>query len=185
MPAPTVVATLLEEASISVVLDLCSYPIDRRESYIADLFHVLRVLRERKFRPQWIVLEEAQQFLPLHGNTIVTALQPMLERGGWAFVSYRPDRIAQPILHALDHCLLARLSNPEAIEAVQPVVNTPSVETLTATPDGHVWLCGEQLVRLRSSGRRIPHVRHLYKYLDVPLPMGKRFHFHTEAEDLG
>ena len=31
----------------------------------------------------------------------------------------------------------------------------------------------------------MPHVRHLYKYLDQPLPKHKRFHFRTESGYLG
>jgi hypothetical protein len=33
--------------------------------------------------------------------------------------------------------------------------------------------------------RRIPHVRHLYKYLETPLPPYKRFHFRTPSGFLG
>jgi hypothetical protein len=176
---------LLEEVSISVVLDLCSYPISKRDAYVSDLLQRLRPLREHKFRPQWIVMEEAQHFLPPGGNEISTVLEPMLMQGGWAFVSYRPDRLVEFLLKAIDHCLLARLSDREAVQTVANIVNIPALEVLANTPDGHVWLCGQRLVRLRPSGRRVPHVRHLYKYLDVPLPKEKRFYFYTKQGFLG
>lgn len=114
-----------------------------------------------------------------------TVLEPMLTQGGWAFVSYRPDRLVTSLLTAIDHCLLARLSDNETVQAVANIVNIPAVDLLLNTPDGHLWLCGQRLVRLRPSGRRVPHVRHLYKYLDAPLPKEKRFYFHTKKGFLG
>jgi len=50
---------------------------------------------------------------------------------------------------------------------------------------GSALLCGGEIVRMRPAIRRVPHVRHLYKYLDVPLPPGKRFSFRTEKGHLG
>jgi hypothetical protein len=38
---------------------------------------------------------------------------------------------------------------------------------------------------MRPAIRRVPHVRHLYKYLDIPLPQGKRFVFRAEKGYLG
>ena len=185
LPTPSVIITLLEEVSISVVLDLCSYPIDKRDAYIADLFQRLRPLREHKFRPQWIVLEEAQHFLPPKGNNVSAVLIPMLEQGGWAFVSYRPDRLTESVLAALNRCLLARLSDEETLQTVANIINVPSAEHLANTPHEHIWLCGQKrLVRLRPSARRVPHGRHLYKYLDIPLPKEKRFYFHTKQGPL-
>lgn len=185
LPSAAVVVTLLEEASISVVLDLSAYPVEKRNAYLTELLHRLRPLREHKFRPQWIVLEEAQQFLPPEGNGVSAVIEPMLAQGGWTFVSYRPDRLTESVRSSINHCLLARLSDEEAVEAVNRLVTIPDTTLLAQTPNAHIWLCGKKLVRLRPSGRRVPHVRHLYKYLDAPLPKEKRFYFHTERKYLG
>ena len=91
---------------------------------MADLLRALRALRERKFRPHWIVLEEAQSFLPPNGGDPLTVLLPMLAGGGWAFISYRPDRLASPVLEALNRCLLTRLSEPEALQAVHQMFSS-------------------------------------------------------------
>lgn len=128
LPTPSLVAMLLEEASISVVLDLCLYPVAQREFYIAELLHALRPMREHKFRPHWIVLEEAQSLLPPARNAVLTALQPMLDRGGLAFVSYRPDRLAEPVLAALNRCLAARLSEPESVLKIERLIQAPTAE---------------------------------------------------------
>jgi hypothetical protein len=41
------------------------------------------------------------------------------------------------------------------------------------------------MVRLLLNARRVPHIRHLYKYLDNPLPKHKRFYFRDELGYLG
>ena len=185
LPSPALVAALLETVTVSVVLDLCSYPVARRDGYVADLLRALRSLKERKFRPHWIVLEEAQHFLPPYGNAVLTALSPMLADGGWAFVSYRPDRLANQALTALDRCILTRLSQPEAVQTVHQMLRHVPEAPLADIPQGHAWLRGHRTVRLRPNARRVPHIRHLYKYLDTPLPEDKRFYFRDEQGFLG
>ena len=181
IPSPALVVSLLEMGNVTVVLDLCAYHVNHRIEYVAELLRALRSLKERKFRPHWTVLEEAQHFLPPNGNAVSTELTPMLGAGGWAFVSYRPDRLTSSILDRLNYCLLTRLTEPEAIKTVYRVVG-PSLEEGSPADitRGYVWLYGQRLIRLRPNARRIPHIRHLYKYLDTPLPAHKRFHFRDD-----
>jgi hydroxymethylpyrimidine pyrophosphatase-like HAD family hydrolase len=185
LPSPAFVMALLEMATVSVVLDLCDYRVIHRVEYVADLLRALHSLRQRKFRPHWIVLEEAQHFLPPHDNAVSNTLLPMLAGGGWAFVSYRPDRLAVPVLKALNYHLLTRLSEPEAVQTVRQTLGPLLEESPAHIAPGYAWLCGQRLVRLRSNGRRVLHVRHLYKYLDTPLPKHKRFYFCNEQGCLG
>jgi hydroxymethylpyrimidine pyrophosphatase-like HAD family hydrolase len=185
LPPPGFTVALLETAAVSVVLDLCTYPVAQRIDYVANLFRKLRALRERKFRPHWIVLEEAQYFLSPGGGIAEDALRPMLADGGLAFVSYRPDRLAGSVLTSLKQFLLTRLGEPNALEALHRSLATPLHESLAELALGYALLCNKQLVRLRANGRRAAHVRHFFKYLDVPLPNAKRFFFRTEAGYLG
>jgi len=184
VPPPTMVVTLLEAVSVSAVLDLSSYPLAQRDNYVAELVRALRLLRDHRFRPHWIVLEEAQHFLPPYGNEVSNALLPMLASGGWAFVSYRPDRLVDEVLATLDHCILTRLREPEVAQALRQTKNSVPELSLADIPRGHAWLCGQRVARLRPNARRIPHIRHLYKYLDTPLPNHKRFHFRDERHFL-
>jgi len=183
-PPPTMVVTLLEAVTVSVVLDLSLYPIARRDDYVAGLIRALCPMRECMFRPHWIVLEESQQFLPPNGNKVSGALLPILDQGGWAFVSYRPDRLVDEVLAALDHCILTRLREPEAAQALGQMTSQIPEVSLADIPRGHAWLCGQRVARLRPNARRVPHIRHLYKYLDTPLPKHKRFHFRDERHFL-
>jgi hypothetical protein len=180
VPPPRMIATLLEAVTVSVVLDLTNYPLARRDEYVADLLHALRPLKGRKFRPHWIVLEEAQHFLTPNGSVVWTALRPMLAEGGWAFVSYRPDRLVSQVLAGLDQCIFTRLSEAEAVQALRETTRCTLEAPLANTPRGYAWLCGQQVVQLRPSARRVPHLRHLYKYLDTPMPEHRRFYFRDE-----
>jgi hydroxymethylpyrimidine pyrophosphatase-like HAD family hydrolase len=184
LPAPELIVGFLETVTASVVLDLSAYPVERRDQYVAELLRRLRALKERKFRPHWIVLEEAQQYISSANCAITDILLPRLAAGGWAFVSYRPDRLAKPVLESLHHFLLTRLSEPEALLALRNITDVLNVSP-DSIPKGYVWLCGDQLVQLRSSARRLPHIRHLHKYLDTPLQEHKRFHFRDKKGILG
>lgn len=186
MPAPSAVVSLLDAAAVSVVLDLSRYPPHLRGGYVAELLRTLRPLRHRKYRPHWIVIEEAQQFLTPESEVTATVL-PWLKDGGWAFVSYRPDRMDTTVLDSLHQILLTRLTESESSRALQSHCKECGIDDAMAAtlPPGNALLCGGTVVQLRPAMRRIPHVRHLYKYLDAPLPPGKRFWFRDEHAGIG
>jgi hydroxymethylpyrimidine pyrophosphatase-like HAD family hydrolase len=186
LPSPTAVVSLIEEGGVSLVLDLSQYPVTLRSHYVAELMRALRPVRERKFRPHWIVLDEAQEFL-LEGGEITSLLRPVLEVGGWAFVSYRPDRLSESVLASLHQLLLTRITDNMIGDYLRTHCTTCSLKDahLNQIPMGSALLCGGDVVRMRPAIRRVPHVRHLYKYLDNPLPPGKRFVFRTEKAHLG
>ncbi|MBI4401554.1 MAG: HAD-IIB family hydrolase [Nitrospirae bacterium] len=187
LPSPSTVGALLEAGSVSVALDLSRYPVPLRNGYVAELVRMLRPLRERKYRPHWIVLEEAQQFLLPGGSEVAADMLPLLDAGGWAVVSYRPDRLDPAVLRSLHHCLLTRLTEPEAVRVVRAHCEGCELDEVNMgeIPTGSVLLCGGPIVRLRPAIRRVPHIRHLYKYLEVPLPPGKRFWFRDEKGGIG
>lgn len=187
MPAPSAVGSLLETGGVSVVLDLSRYPVALRIPYVAELVRALRPLRERKYRPHWIVFDEAQQMFPPGGGEATDAVVPLLEVGGWAFVSYRPDRLNPMILGAVHHCLATRLVEPEAVRAVKEHCGDCGIETVNFAEiaPGEILLCEGQVARLRPALRRVPHIRHFYKYLEVPLPPGKRFWFRDAQGGVG
>lgn len=175
---PSAVVSLLDEGGVSLVVDLSQYPITLRSGYVTELLRALRPIRERKFRPHWIVLDEAQQFL-YQGSEVTSIVVPLLDAGGWAFVSYRPDRLSPAVLQSLHHCLLTCLTDHQVATGLRERCPACGIEStdIEQIPMGSVVLCGGQVVRMRSAIRRVPHVRHLYKYLDVPLPQEKRFRF--------
>ncbi|MBN1427412.1 MAG: HAD hydrolase family protein [Anaerolineae bacterium] len=186
IPSPSLVTKLLEESSVSVVLDLSIYPASERDTYIADLLRALRPLKERKFRPHWIVIEEAQHFLGSDGDeATANGLLPLLAHGGCALVSYRPDWLPRSVLAKLNQHIVTSMAEIESQQVVRETFNIPPDIPLSNIPPQHILLNGEQLVRLRQSARRVQHIRHLYKYLDMPLPRHKRFYFRDKEGYLG
>jgi hypothetical protein len=186
LPPPSAVVSLLEEGGVSLVLDLSQYPVGLRSRYLADLLRALRPVREQKFRPHWIVLDEAQESL-FEGSEVSTLLHPALNTGGWAFVSYRPDRLSGAVLASLHHLLLTKITDHSICECLRTHCASCNLQgaSLDQIPMGSALLCGGDIVRMRPAIRRVPHVRHLYKYLDIPLPPGKRFVFRTEKGYVG
>ncbi len=109
----------------------------------------------------------------------------MLNEGGWAFVTYRPDRLTDEVLQLLQTCLMTRIGEPIVLPVLAKCTQLPPADALAATRVGSVWLCGQKLVRLHTVGRRVLHIRHLHKYLDALLPKHKRFYFRTDTGYLG
>jgi hydroxymethylpyrimidine pyrophosphatase-like HAD family hydrolase len=177
LPSPASVVSLIDEGGVSLVLDLSQYPVTLRSHYLAELIRALRPVRERKFRPHWIVLDEAQEFL-FEGSEITALLRSVLEVGGWAFVS---------VLSSIHHLLLTRITDNAIGDCLRTHCSVCSLKgaNLDQISMGSALLCGGDVVRMRPAIRRVPHIRHLYKYLDIPLPPGKRFAFRTEKGHLG
>ena len=187
MPAPSAVAALLDTGGVSAVVDLSRYPVAMRIPYVAELLRALRPLRERKYRPHWIVFDEAQQLFPPNGGEAAGSVIPLLDHGGWAFVSYRPDRLDPMVLGSVHHCLATRMVEPEAVRAVKEHCGDCGIRDVNFAeiPSGEILLCEGQVARLRPALRRIPHIRHFYKYLEVPLPPEKRFWFRDARAAVG
>lgn len=180
LAAPEVVVTLFAETDLSVVIDMSAYPVALREGYLAEVLHMLGPLRKQKFRPHWILLEEAQQCLSRPENVLIKVLLPLLEQGGCGLVSYRPDLLGHTVLQSLHLCLLQRLTKRVSEQAVREQFDIPPDVSLAEIPDKHALFDGVHLLRLPSEARRVEHVRHLHKYLDRPLPRHKRFYFRDE-----
>lgn len=180
-PSPDLIVSVLDTTVHSVVLDLSATPVDFREEYLANILRILLPLRERQVRPHWVVLEEAQFFIEVPEIRVI--LESTLPSGGYALVSFRPDHIPDPILHNLHHSLITRVNTHSVERAIRQHLGIPDEMALHDIPIGCALLDGAQFVWV--TGRRIQHIRHLYKYLDMPLPRHKRFYFHTPEGYLG
>jgi hypothetical protein len=144
-------------------LDPSQSPISSRSHYLVELLRALRPVREREFRPRWIVLGEAQEFL-FEGSEFRALLSPLLEAGGCAFVFYQPDHLSESVLTSLRHLLLTRLTDRQIGDCLRTHRAVCSLKgaNLNQIPMGSTLLCGGELVRMRPAIRRVPHVRHLY-----------------------
>ncbi|MDX1547279.1 MAG: hypothetical protein R3247_09845, partial [Rhodothermales bacterium] len=110
-----------------------------------------------------------------------------MQEGGVGVVSYRPSQVAPAVLEAADGWLLTRLLHPEEIAVVDGLLARRAFAPLDAArlsvqPVGEATLFWEgedaaQVVDFQVARRVVPHVRHLHKYLQAPLPPEKRFYF--------
>jgi len=185
LPAPNIVVTFLAETPRSIVLDLCGYPVSLRDEYVSSLFRSLYPLREHLVRPHWVVLDEAQHFLSDENTVLTRTVLSMMANGGMAFVSYRPDWLATPIREMIQHTLIARLTNDLAQSAADAMIPGRPALPLGEIQQNFALLDDRHVLNMRTVVRRVRHIRHLYKYLDMPLPPIKRFYFRDSGSYTG
>jgi hydroxymethylpyrimidine pyrophosphatase-like HAD family hydrolase len=181
-----------EYDGVSIVLDLSIYTIEDRYAYLVDLMHALRGLRQRRGRPHWFLVDEAQNLCPADGNELCDLMIRDMQNGGYAVVSYRPSEIDARLLKELQHCAMTRMSMPRELSALKELMqgHTGATEVIDRIPNlrtGKAFLClaegtswqrpSEAFVNLLPRPRSVPHIRHMHKYLRAPLPKAKRFYF--------
>ena len=196
LPQAIDVVTLSEYTNVSLVLDLSLFNLDERSAYVTDLLQALFNLHARRGRPHWFLLDEIHSFCPPEGGPLTDLILKGMKEGGICVVSYRPSIVAPALLKQVDNWLLTRLQLPEEIKYLEQLLpGKPDefrlAERLPSLSSGDAVLlqgeCGETITKLdvesfRVSSRKVPHVRHLHKYLRAPLPKSKRFYFtHTAA----
>lgn len=193
LPPVVDVVTISEYSNVNLVLDLSVYAVAERQAFVAELLRALRALRSRRGRPHWFLIDEIQSLCPLEGGELTDLLLDVMQDGGFSLVSYRPSLVAPSLLEALDHWLATRFSWPEEIETLKSFLakhdggsallsklpELPPGQAYLCLGDGNSWLSPESgLVTFKPGPRVLPHIRHLYKYLQAPLPSSKRFYFH-------
>jgi hydroxymethylpyrimidine pyrophosphatase-like HAD family hydrolase/CheY-like chemotaxis protein len=195
LPSVTDVISFLENGCLSLVLDLSTYAVEEGAEYLQELLPALQGLRARRGRPHWFLIDEVQQFCPLHGSQLTDLILEAMP--GVGLVSYRPSHVAPDLLKALDHWLLMRMNLQEEIAALNPYVardvgESLSRDQLSALPLGQAFLgisdrtqpasSSRGLIKFRVESRKVPQVRHMHKYLKAALPASKRFYFHDESD---
>lgn len=193
LPSAADVVNFLESSCVSLVLDFSAYAAAECAAYTLELLRALRSLRARRGRPHWFLVDEVQTLCPLQGGQLTDLLLDTMP--GVGLVSYRPSQVAPALLEALDHWLVTRLSLREEIEVLRPfmtrqVGGSEALSHLSTLPLGQAYLGvsnpeqslpGKGFIEFRVESRSAPHIRHLQKYLKVPLPEPKRFYFRDES----
>lgn len=191
LPRPRELLKALRHADVSLVIDLSHVPQDQKYSYIRNVLSTLASFRRRTGLPHRIVVDEAHYFL--HDPDVLQLLD--LELNGYTLVSYRASRIHPGILAASQAILVTRESDPAELQALTALCT--KCEKQVSPGDlskllGDITI-GEAVVlpvtdeaqgearRLRLIPRLTPHVRHLSKYIDVPVAESRGFVFSAEA----
>jgi phosphoglycolate phosphatase (TIGR01487 family) len=193
------VVTLIEYTNLSVILDLSQYPLERKLTYVEELLRALYSMRRKYGKPHWILLDEAQYFCPKQGGNLTDLIANNLRGGGMGLISYQLSQMAPAVLDAINHWMLTSLKDPSEIELLRSVTNKTTGQidynkiaslvngqALVVMNDSSLMEAVEPgVVEYSGVHRRIPHVRHLHKYLRAPLPEPKRFYFHVNGPAKG
>ncbi len=199
LPPIEEVIALSEYTNTSLILDLSTHEVEGRLAYVTDLARALFGLRARRGRPHWFLFDEIQSFCPPQGGPLTDLILGGMQERGIGVVSYRPSLVAPAILKAIDSWLLTRIEMPEEIAQIKELIpQIPNVtrrtDQLPTLPVGEAFYLDQQcaekgaaadMIQLHFADRKVPHVRHLHKYLRAPLPNAKRFYFHTDAQHPG
>lgn len=191
LPPVVDLLTLEEYSQLSLVLDLSTYSLEHRIGYITELLQALRGLRRQRGQPHWLLLDEVHSLCPPGNGELNRLCQDLMQEGGVGMVSYRPSQVDSALLGMLDHWMLTCTRFPEEINVLEQYfpdshLKESVLQMLPTLPQGQVYLIctrteqvggAENLITFRAGQRIAPHVRHLYKYLQAPLPTPKRFYF--------
>jgi hydroxymethylpyrimidine pyrophosphatase-like HAD family hydrolase len=184
------VITLCEYARCNLIIDLSWMPIAVRNPFIERLLRALLDLRRRCGRPHWLVIDEIQQSYAEWSAPFTGTVLDLMRGGGVTVVSYRPSQVASEITRAVqvwaitrtrsaedlelfDELLLASLCWPE-IRAQLPTLARGSAHLIPRDESGSFV---SNSIAFRAGTRRVPHIRHLHKYITMPLPREKWFVF--------
>jgi hypothetical protein len=187
LPRPRELLRSLRHADVSIVIDLSHTSYQEKQDYVRTLLVGLATLRQRTGLPHRIVVDEAHYFL--HNQDVRELLD--LELGSYMLVTYRASQLHRDLLMAAEVIIATRESDPQEVAAIRALccasdggMDEPAWVSLLGT-----LLLGEavvlpriaeahgQLHRLRLAARLTPHVRHVAKYVDIPVQQKDEFVF--------
>lgn len=185
-PPPRVreLSRALRNPEVSIVVGLSKMrPRDKRE-YVSSLLLMLAALRREVGIPHHIVIDEAHYFL---GGADVAHLLDF-ELSSYTLITYRATGVHPHLLASLDATIVTRLTDAEEVRALQTVYGSEESESEWDALLGNLALeeavllrkseaSGSKLLRFYPASRLTTHVRHLNKYLDLPLPEAESFVF--------
>ncbi len=191
-PKGSEVSTLLEYSNLNLVLDLSIYQTDEKIAYVNDLLKTISNLRENRGKPHWLLIDESHYFCQDPDAPITKLLHDRMSSGGYTLVSYKPSMMDAQVLDHLDCMLLTRLNDIREAERLEELLPyTPEgqnlYEILRNLTDKQAFFCArhdlnnlstkQSVIEFHQVRRKVPHIRHLHKYLRAPLPQHKQFHF--------
>jgi hypothetical protein len=191
-PRARELARALGHADVSVLVNLSSMPLEGKRQYVRELLQMLMVLRRENGLPHRIFLDEAHYFL---GNGSTSSMVD-LELAGYTLVSYRASGMDSALLAAAEAIIVSRASDPaEVRRLIEAHGLTGSVDEWLAllselpTDEAVVFPgiaeTGSSPLRIRLAARRTYHVRHLQKYIDVPIADYHAFVFTRNGRPAG
>ena len=195
LPRPRDLLRALRHPDVSVVVDLSHARHEEKVDYLRTVLPSLAALRRRTGLPHRIIVDEAHYFL--HDPDTRGLLD--LELNGYTLVSYRASRLHPDVLAASQAIIVTRESDPAEVHALFDLCRSCQSrmsEQEWAQLFGSLAI-GEaialpvteeaegQMRRIWLAPRLTPHVRHLAKYIDIPVPEGRAFVFWRDGAPAG
>jgi hydroxymethylpyrimidine pyrophosphatase-like HAD family hydrolase len=187
LPRPMELLRSLRHADVSVIINLSHASHSEKTEYARTMLSALAMLRRRTGLPHRIVVDEAHYFL--HDTNVSGLLD--LDLNGYTLVSYRASRLDREVLTSSQAIVVTRESDPDEVRALFELCG--ACQGRRPEADWHRLLeelaIGEAVVlpvtdeahgeirRIHLAPRLTPHVRHLAKYIDIPVPDSRAFVF--------
>lgn len=195
LPRPRDLLRALRHADVSIVIDLSHAPQQEKIEYLHSVLPALATLRRHTGLPHRIIVDEAHYFLDdPHAPDLLD-----LDASGYTLVTYRASKLRSDLLAASHAVIVTRESDPQEVRALRALC--PPCEGFTTEAEwGQLFeslVVGEAVVlpvtdeaggsvrRFRLAPRLTPHVRHLAKYIDLPVPEGRGFVFWNRGSPTG
>lgn len=195
LPRPREIVRALRHSDVSIVIDLSHTPHEQKIDYMRTVLPALAVLRRRTGLPHRILIDEAHYFLQdPESRSIID-----LELSGYTMVTYRASDLCPEALRASQAVIVTRESDPKEICSLRALC-----ETCSNQPTQAEWekifenlVIGEavalpvtdeaqgEVLRLHLAPRLTPHVRHLAKYIDIPVSENRAFVFWRGGSNTG
>jgi hypothetical protein len=195
LPRPRDLLRALRHADVSIVIDLSHTPHEEKVEYLRSVLPALATLRQRTGLPHRIVVDEAHYFL--HDPDVRDLLD--LDLSGYTLVTYRASKLHSELLAASQAVIVTRESDPHEVGALYAlcrkceshmteqecrqvlgnlVIGEAVALPVTEEAEGDVR-------RIRLAPRLTPHVRHLAKYVDIPVAESRAFVFWQGSSPTG
>jgi len=191
-PTLSAVTRALRHPDTSIVIDLSGLDHEEKLTYVHELLPMLAQLRRKTGLPHWIVVDEAHYFLN----------QPNAERwvdfelAAYVLITYRPSHLPQALLQAAGTIIVTSLTDSREVETLTKLNGTDGHEFRWDEALGGLGICEAAIVpRFPSEGqypkrftiapRLTTHVRHRAKYIEVPMPSERAFHFTCNGRNFG
>ncbi len=195
LPRPRDLLRALRHADVSIVIDLSHAPHSQKLEYLHSVLPALATLRRHTGLPHRIVVDEAQYFLDHPDAPDLLDL----ESSGYTLVTYRASKLRPELLAATQAVIVTRESDPHEVRALYAMCGSCE-GAMSETEWEQMFeglVLGEAVMlpvteeaqgevrRIRLAPRLTPHVRHLAKYVDLPVPESRAFVFWRDASMSG
>lgn len=132
------------EKGVPVILSFLEHPKDEMFAFLHNYLREIWRAEAKLRRPYFVVLEEAHEFVPLHGTTRATeTVERMSLRGrkrgiSMILVSQRSAAVRKNVLTQADAYFLHRVTHPTDTSVYKAIVSRPAAEVQRFLDGGRV-----------------------------------------------